>query len=282
MILCKTVKEVREKLAIVKKAGKSVGLVPTMGALHEGHASLIKAASKENDFVVVSVFVNPTQFAEGEDLDSYPRTLDADCELATGMGADLVFAPNPSEMYPSKDMTWVEVLGAITKVLCGRTRTSHFRGVTTVVSKLFNIVEPTRAYFGQKDAQQVQVLKRMVRDLFFNLEIRVLPIVRESDGLAKSSRNTYLSSEERKAALVLSKSLQLAKKAFEEGERDSKKLVELTINLIKQEKLSKIDYVEMYELPDLTPIAKTIEKPVLLALAVKFGSTRLIDNIILK
>ena len=282
MILCKTVKEVREKLAIVKKAGKSVGLVPTMGALHEGHASLIKAASKEKDFVLVSVFVNPTQFAEGEDLDSYPRTLDADCELAKGMGADLVFAPNPSEMYPSKDMTWVEVLGAITKVLCGRTRTSHFRGVTTVVSKLFNIVEPTRAYFGQKDAQQVQVLKRMVRDLFFNLEIRVLPIVRESDGLAKSSRNTYLSSEERKAALVLSKSLQLAKKAFEEGERDSKKLVELTVNLIKQEKLSKIDYVEMYELPDLTPISKTIEKPVLLALAVKFGSTRLIDNIILK
>lgn len=282
MILCKTVTEVREQVAKFKNQGKTVGLVPTMGALHEGHGSLIKAASEENDFVIVSVFLNPTQFAEGEDLDSYPRTLDADCQLAKGMGADIVFAPNPNEMYPSKDMTWVEVDGEITKVLCGRTRSIHFRGVATVVSKLFNIVEPNRAYFGQKDAQQVQVLERMVRDLFFNLEIRVMPIIREVDGLAKSSRNIYLSSEERKAGLILSRSLKAAKKAFEEGERDSEKLLEMTINLIKDEPLANIDYVEIHELPDLTPVAKVIDKPVLLALAVKFGTTRLIDNTILK
>lgn len=282
MILCKTVKEVREQVAKVKKQGKTVGLVPTMGALHEGHGSLIKAASEENDFVIVSVFVNPTQFAAGEDLDSYPRTLEADCKLAKSMGADFVFAPSPNEMYPNTDMTWVEVDGDITKVLCGRTRSIHFRGVATVVAKLFNIVEPNRAYFGQKDAQQVQVLKRMVCDLFFNLEIRVMPIIREIDGLAKSSRNTYLSSEERTAGLVLSRSLKAAKNAFEKGERSSVKLLEMTINLIKKEPLANIDYVEIHELPNLTQVSKLINKPVLLAVAVKFGTTRLIDNVILK
>lgn len=282
MILCKTVKEVREQVAAVKRQGKIVGLVPTMGALHEGHASLIKACSEENDFVVVSVFVNPTQFAAGEDLESYPRTLEADCQLAKDMGADIVFAPNPKEMYPNPDMTWVEVDGDITKVLCGRTRSIHFRGVATVVAKLFNIVEPNRAYFGQKDAQQVQVLERMVRDLFFNLEIRVMPIIREIDGLAKSSRNTYLSSEERRAGLVLSRSLKAAECAFKEGERASKKILEITLELIKKEPLANIDYVEIHELPNLTPVSKIIEKPVLLAVAVKFGETRLIDNIVLK
>jgi pantoate--beta-alanine ligase len=169
-----------------------------MGALHEGHASLIRAANMENDLVVVSVFVNPTQFGPNEDLDSYPRTLEADCLIAEREGADIVFAPTAKEMYPSEDMTWVEVTGGITNVLCGRSRPTHFRGVTTVVSKLFNLAQPDRAYFGQKDAQQVQVLAKMVKDLFFNLQLRIMPIVREADGLAKSSRNTYLSPEERR------------------------------------------------------------------------------------
>ncbi len=198
MILCKTVAELRAELAIARNEGRTIGLVPTMGALHEGHASLIRAANMENDLVVVSVFVNPTQFGPNEDLDSYPRTLEADCLIAEREGADIVFAPTAKEMYPSEDMTWVEVTGGITNVLCGRSRPTHFRGVTTVVSKLFNLAQPDRAYFGQKDAQQVQVLAKMVKDLFFNLQLRIMPIVREADGLAKSSRNTYLSPEERR------------------------------------------------------------------------------------
>ena len=196
MKLCRTTAELREEIALAKAAGKTIGLVPTMGALHEGHASLIKAAAMENELVVVSVFVNPTQFGPNEDLDAYPRTLDADCKLAESCGADIVFAPTPAEMYPSEDMTWVEVTGDITKVLCGRTRPIHFRGVTTVVAKLFNLAQPDHAYFGQKDAQQAEVLKRMVKDLFFNVKLRIMPIVREADGLAKSSRNTYLSKQQ--------------------------------------------------------------------------------------
>ena len=205
MKLVKTVAELQAIVKEVKRSGRTIGLVPTMGALHEGHASLIRAAHAENDFTIVSDFVNPTQFGPTEDLDAYPRTLDHDCELAEAMGADVLFAPSPKEMYPSKDMTWVEVTGDITKVLCGRTRPIHFRGVATVVSKLFNLAQPDKAYFGQKDAQQAQVLKRMVKDLFFPLEIRVMPIVREEDGLAKSSRNVYLSPEERKAAVILNR-----------------------------------------------------------------------------
>ena len=211
MKLVHTVAELRDEVTAAKAQGLTIGLVPTMGALHEGHASLIAAANKENDFVVVSVFVNPTQFGPNEDLDAYPRTLEADCKLAEKMGANVVFAPSPKEMYPSADDTWVEVTGDITKVLCGRTRPIHFRGVTTVVTKLFNLAQPDRAYFGQKDAQQVEVLKRMVKDLFFPLQLRVMPIIREADGLAKSSRNTYLSQEEHTAALVLSRSLKAAK-----------------------------------------------------------------------
>ncbi|MGE4588178.1 MAG: pantoate--beta-alanine ligase [Acidaminococcaceae bacterium] len=282
MILCKTVEELRDELAIAKNAGKTIGLVPTMGALHEGHASLIKAANQENDVVVVSVFVNPTQFGPNEDLDSYPRTLDADCQLAEAQGADIVFAPSPKEMYPSDDMTWVEVTGGITKVLCGRSRPIHFRGVTTVVSKLFNLVQPDRAYFGQKDAQQVQVLKRMVKDLFFNLQLRIMPIVREADGLAKSSRNTYLSAEERQAGLILSKSLQHAKELFAAGERDPQKLTAATTAMIKTEPMTDIDYVEIYQMPDLNECQTPMQGANLLALAVKFGATRLIDNIVLE
>ena len=282
MILCKTVAELRSEIASAKAAGKTIGLVPTMGALHEGHASLVKTANQENDVVMVSVFVNPTQFGPTEDLDSYPRTLDADCKLAEAQGADIVFAPSPKEMYPSEDMTWVEVTGDVTKVLCGRSRPIHFRGVTTVVSKLFNLAQPDRAYFGQKDAQQVQVLKRMVKDLFFNLQLRIMPIVREADGLAKSSRNTYLSAEERQAGLILSKSLKHAKALFAAGERDPQKLVAATTAMIKTEPMADIDYVEIYQMPDLNECQTPMQGENLLALAVRFGTTRLIDNTILE
>lgn len=282
MKLVKTVAELREEISIAKQSGKTIGLVPTMGALHEGHASLISAANRENEFVVVSVFVNPTQFGPNEDLDAYPRTLEADCKLAEAMGADIVFAPSPKEMYPSEDMTWVEVTGDVTKVLCGRSRPIHFRGVTTVVSKLFNLAQPDRAYFGQKDAQQVEVLKRMVKDLFFNLEMRIMPIVRENDGLAKSSRNTYLSPQERQAALVLSRSLKAAEEAFAAGERSAAKIIALVTEMIKAEPMSNIDYVEVYGLPELTEAGETLAGKNLLAVAVKFGTTRLIDNVILE
>ena len=282
MILCKTVEEIQQQVATAKAAGKKIGLVPTMGALHEGHASLIAAANMENDLVIVSVFVNPAQFGPNEDLDSYPRTLAADISLAENRGADIVFAPTPKEMYPSEDMTWVEVTGNITKVLCGATRPTHFRGVTTVVAKLFNLVQPTRAYFGQKDAQQVQVLTRMVKDMFFPLELRIMPIVRDADGLAKSSRNAYLSAQERQAGLVLSRSLVMAKGSFAQGERSVETLVATTVNMIAQEPLAAIDYVKMYALPELTPIEGPMLGKSLLAVAVKFGNTRLIDNIILE
>ena len=283
MKLCKTVAELREEIMLAKAAGKTIGLVPTMGALHEGHASLIKAAAMENELVVVSVFVNPTQFGPNEDLDAYPRTLEADCKLAEDMGADIVFAPTPAEMYPSEDMTWVEVTGDITKVLCGRTRPIHFRGVTTVVAKLFNLAQPDHAYFGQKDAQQAEVLKRMVKDLFFNVKLRIMPIVREADGLAKSSRNTYLSKSERAAAVILNSSLETASMLFKAGERSSQKLVEGVKKLIGDEPMAQIDYVEIYALPGLTPAPEVLTKgQYLLALAVKFGTTRLIDNVILE
>lgn len=282
MKLIKTVSELREEVAALKAAGKTIGLVPTMGALHEGHASLISAANKENDAVIVSVFVNPTQFGPNEDLDAYPRTLDKDCKLAEAMGADIVFAPSPKEMYPSNDMTWVEVTGPVTKVLCGRSRPIHFRGVATVVTKLFNLAQPDRAYFGQKDAQQVEVLKRMVKDLFFNLTLRVMPIIREADGLAKSSRNTYLSGAEHQAALVLNKSLKAAADAYKKGERSNKKLIDMVTAAIKAEPMSNIDYVEMYKLPELQPVDDPMTGSNLLAVAVKFGTTRLIDNIVLE
>jgi len=282
VILCKTVRALQKEIKKVKGANKTIGLVPTMGALHAGHASLIEAANKENDIVVVSVFVNPTQFGPNEDLDSYPRTLEADCILAEKMGANIVFAPTPSEMYPSRDMTWVEVSGDITKVLCGATRPIHFRGVTTIVAKLFNLTQPERAYFGQKDAQQVQVLTRMVKDLFFRLELRIMPIIREEDGLAKSSRNTYLSKKEHQAGLILYKSLRNAEQLFISGQRDAEKIVEETIKIIQSEPLADIDYVKMYAMPELTPIDGPMKGRNLLALAVKFGKTRLIDNIILE
>ena len=284
MILCKTVPEIRELIAKFKQDDKSIGLVPTMGALHKGHASLIKTSHEENDITVVSVFVNPTQFGPNEDYAAYPRTLDHDVEVATKAGADVVFAPKPEELYPHKEMTWVEVTGDITKVLCGRTRPIHFRGVTTIITKLFNLVQPDSAYFGLKDAQQTEVLRRMVEDLFFNVDLRIMPIVRETDGLAKSSRNTYLSPDERKAALILSRSLNHAKKLFDNGERSTDTLLNEVTNMIKSEPMSNIDYVEMYQMPGLAPVNAQIAdgEKVLLAVAVKFGTTRLIDNVVLE
>lgn len=282
MILCQNVAELKNLVTNFKQDGKSIGLVPTMGALHEGHASLIKAAHAENDITIVSVFVNPTQFGPNEDYAAYPRTLEKDCTVAENAGADVVFAPKKEDLYPNKDMTWVEVTGDITKVLCGRTRPIHFRGVTTVITKLFNLTMPNRAYFGLKDAQQTQVLQRMVDDLFFNVNLRIMPIVREADGLAKSSRNVYLSPEERKAALILSKSLKHVQDLFLHGERNSAKIVDDVTQMIKSEPLSDIDYVEMYKLPGLLPVDEVISGKVLLALAVKFGTTRLIDNVILE
>ena len=282
MILCQDVAKLRELVANFKQENKSIGLVPTMGALHEGHASLINASEKENDITIVSVFVNPAQFGPNEDYEAYPRTLENDCIVAQNAGADVVFAPKNKDLYPNEDMTWVEVTGDITKVLCGRTRPIHFRGVTTVVSKLFNLSRADRAYFGLKDAQQTEVLRRMVDDLFFNVELRIMPIIREADGLAKSSRNTYLSPEERKSALILSKSLRLAKEAFTNGQRDVEAILNLVKDTIQSEKTSQIDYVEMYKLPGLKPVENKIKGRVLLALAVKFGTTRLIDNVILE
>lgn len=277
-----TVKELREYLKPLKAQGKTVGLVPTMGALHQGHATLISNSAKENDITVVSVFVNPTQFGPTEDFDAYPRTLEADLEVVGKAGGDVVFAPSPAEMYPSSDDTWVEVTGNITKVLCGKSRPIHFRGVTTVVSKLFNIVGPTRAYFGQKDAQQVEVLRRMVKDMFFDLELRIVPIVREESGLARSSRNTYLSAEEKSAAVILSKTLKSALDKFKPGTTKVEDIISFTRNEIAKEPLANIEYVECYGLPGLYELSDEVKAPSLLAVAVRFGTTRLIDNIILE
>lgn len=281
MILCQNVAELRKSVSEFKQKGKSIGLVPTMGALHEGHASLIKASHAENDITIVSVFVNPTQFGPSEDYAAYPRTLQKDCIVAKNAGADIVFAPQKEDLYPHEDMTWVEVTGDITKVLCGRSRPIHFRGVTTVITKLFNLMQPDRAYFGLKDAQQTQVLQRMVEDLFFNVELRIMPIVREADGLAKSSRNVYLSSKERKAALILSKSLRYAHDLYVQGERNTAVILQAVRTMIESEPLSDIDYVEMYKVPGLLPTDDIISGRVLLAVAVKFGTTRLIDNVVL-
>lgn len=273
-----SINEVRQIVKKWRKEGLTVGLVPTMGYLHEGHKSLIDKAVKENDRVVVSVFVNPIQFGPTEDLASYPRDLERDAKLCEEAGANLIFHPEKEEMYFDDFSTFVEVQG-VSKGLCGKSRPIHFRGVCTVVTKLFNIVKPDRAYFGQKDAQQLAVVKRMVRDLNMDIEIVGCPIIREEDGLAKSSRNTYLSAEERKAAVILSKSLKLGKEAIEKGERDSKKIIDIITNNINTEKLAKIDYVEIVDPLTIENIDK-IENSALVAMAVYIGKTRLIDNFI--
>lgn len=278
MKIAGTVAEVREQVKQWKKEGLTVGLVPTMGFLHEGHKSLIDRAVKENDRVVVSVFVNPTQFGPNEDFESYPRDMDKDSALCEAAGASLIFHPEPSEMYLDGYSTFVD-MSTLTGGLCGKTRPIHFRGVCTVVSKLFNIVTPDRAYFGQKDAQQLAVIRHMVRDLNFGIEIVGCPIIREDDGLAKSSRNTYLNAEERAAATILNKALKDGKAALESGERDAAKVKQIVTDKINSEKLSKIDYVEIVDWNNLEPVEK-VNGDVLCAVAVYIGKTRLIDNFI--
>lgn len=278
MKIVKTVEEVREAVAAWRAEGLSVGLVPTMGFLHEGHKSLIVRAVSENDRVVVSDFVNPTQFGPNEDLESYPRDLNRDAALCEEAGAALIFNPEPDEMYAPDASTFVNMTGP-SEDLCGASRPIHFRGVCTVVSKLFNIVKPDRAYFGQKDAQQLAVIRRMVRDLNFDIEIVGCPIIREEDGLAKSSRNTYLSAEERKAALVLSQAVKLGQEMAEAGEKSADRIVEAMKKHIEAEPLAKIDYVKAVDALTIETVSE-MKGTVLVAMAVYIGKTRLIDNFI--
>lgn len=276
MQIIKTIEELRPIIRGWRKEGLRVGLVPTMGYLHEGHKSLIVKAVSENDRVVVSDFVNPTQFGVNEDLASYPRDIERDAAICEEAGADLIFHPEPEEMYFADSCTFVE-MDKLTKGLCGKTRPTHFRGVCSVVCKLFHIVTPDRAYFGQKDAQQLAVIRRMVRDLNFDIEIVGCPIVREADGLAMSSRNTYLNEEERKAALILHKSLLLGKQMMEQGEREAAKIKEAIIQNMETEPLARVDYVEIVN-PDTLENIDIIEGRALIATAVYIGKTRLIDN----
>lgn len=280
MKIVSTVEEVREIVKAWRKGGLTVGLVPTMGYLHEGHASLIERASKENDRVVVSDFVNPIQFGPKEDLASYPRDIERDSKVCENAGADLIFHPTPADMYAPDFSTFVDITGPSDE-LCGKKRPIHFRGVCTVVSKLFLITAPDRAYFGQKDAQQLAVIKRMVRDLNFDIEIVGCPIIREADGLAKSSRNTYLNEEERKAATILHKGLEEGKKLVLNGETNVKTVVDRITEVISSEPLAKIDYVEVVNFPNVQ-LVDTIDGDILTAVAVYIGKTRLIDNFIIE
>lgn len=280
MKIVNTINEVREAVKAWHKQGLTVGLVPTMGYLHEGHASLIARASKENDRVVVSDFVNPIQFAPNEDLASYPRDIDRDAKVCEENGADIIFHPTPEEMYHKDFSTFVDITGP-SEELCGKSRPIHFRGVCTVVSKLFLIASPDRAYFGQKDAQQLAVIKRMVRDLNFDIEIVGCPIIREADGLAKSSRNTYLSPEERKAAVILHKALEKGKELVLNGEKSAKTVIDTVTQIINSEPLAKIDYVQVVDFPNIK-VVKDINGDILTAVAVYIGKTRLIDNFIIE
>lgn len=270
------VNEIREQVKKWKKEGFTIGFVPTMGYLHEGHQSLISKAVEENDKVVVSIFVNPMQFGPKEDLASYPRDLEKDSILCETTGADLIFHPEPEEMYTDGFCSYVD-MSVLTEELCGLSRPVHFRGVCTVVSKLFHIVTPDRAYFGQKDAQQLAIIKRMVLDLNMDIEIVGCPIVREEDGLAKSSRNTYLNPEERQAALILSKSIKLGQTLVEGSETNCAKIITAMKDLIESEPLAKIDYIKIVDALTMQQI-DTIDRPILCAMAVYIGKTRLIDN----
>ncbi|GKZ03227.1 pantoate--beta-alanine ligase [Paraclostridium bifermentans] len=278
MKIINNIKEIRKQVKDWKNDGLSIALVPTMGYLHEGHESLIKKASEDNDKVIVSIFVNPMQFGINEDLSTYPRNIDRDSDICEKNGASLIFNPSVEEMYTDGFSTFVD-LNNLTSGLCGKSRPTHFRGVCTVVSKLFNIVNPDKAYFGQKDAQQLSIIKQMVTDLNFDIEIVSCPIVREADGLAKSSRNTYLSKEERQASTIINKSLKKAKTLIKSGERDSKNVIDFIKNEINKEPLAKIDYVSIVDNNTIKNI-KTIEDGSLIAVAVFIGNTRLIDNFI--
>lgn len=282
MIIVHTIQEIRKHVRDLRAAGKSVGYVPTMGYLHEGHLSLIRSAKEQSDAVVLSIFVNPLQFGPNEDFERYPRDLKRDAEAAEAAGCDFLFAPSVEEMYPRGDgkvLTTVDV-EEVTHQLCGASRPGHFRGVATVVSKLFNIIQPDKAFFGMKDAQQVAVLQTMVDDLNIPVEIVPCQTVREPDGLAMSSRNVFLTDEQRQQALVLSRSLKAAEAAVAAGERDVLLLKRLVREMIEEQPLADVDYVEIVNLRDLATIL-TVEQPALLALAVRFGNTRLIDNTVL-
>ena len=280
MEIIERIEELRSQIKAWKKEGKTIGFVPTMGYLHEGHKSLIDRAVKENDKVVVSDFVNPMQFGPKEDLATYPRDLDMDAKLCEDAGVDIIFYPAAETMYKDSFSSFVD-MNTLTKGLCGKTRPIHFRGVCTVLAKLFNIVTPDRAYFGQKDAQQLAVVKHMVEDLNFDIEIIGCPIIREEDGLAKSSRNTYLSPEERRAALILYKTIELGKQIVANGETDAEVLIEAMKNNIETEPLAKIDYVKAVNGLTMQQQDK-IKAPMLVAMAVYIGKTRLIDNFIIE
>jgi len=279
MRIIKEIQQLKKILAKQRSQKKSIGFVPTMGALHEGHIQLIRRARRENDFVVVSIFVNPLQFGPREDFQRYPRNILRDCFICCNEDVDILFYPAYQKMYPAHFRTYVYVEG-LSEKLCGRFRPGHFRGVTTVVTKLFNIVNPDIAYFGQKDAQQAIIIKKMVEDLNMPVKIKVLPTVRESDGLALSSRNNYLSAGERKDAVVLAQALSLAKRLIKKGKTDSRSLIHKMRQLIKKKKNAKIDYVAIVDTHNLEPLKK-IKRKTLLALAVWIGKTRLIDNIII-
>lgn len=281
MKMFETIADMRRFIKKCKNQGKRIALVPTMGALHEGHLTLMRQAKQSADIVIASVFVNPTQFGPNEDFNQYPRDLASDREKAASAQVDVIFHPQPKEMYPAGYTTYVNVEG-ITDKLCGASRPGHFRGVATVVIKLFNIVQPDEAFFGQKDAQQVLVIRRMVEDLNIPVCIRMVPIVREADGLALSSRNRYLSTDERQAALVLSKAIRQAETLVNNGCRDMEKVGDVVGKIIADEPLAVIDYVSILHYPSLSTVVKVLEDKVLLAIAVKIGTTRLIDNTILE
>ncbi len=276
MRVVQKITELRQIVREERASGKIIGLVPTMGYLHEGHISLVKRAKADESFVVMSIFVNPLQFGPGEDYGKYPRDFERDSNLAREAGVDVIFCPEVNEMYPEEALTQVEV-GGLTAGLCGKSRPGHFRGVATVVSKLFNLVQPDKAYFGLKDYQQYTVIRKMVKDLNFPIEIIGVPIVREEDGLALSSRNVYLSSEERKEALVLFKSLEEAENLILSGKRNVEGIKQVIAEKIIKESSGQIDYVEIVGAEDLSSL-EVIDRPVVIALAVRFGRTRLIDN----
>lgn len=280
IMIIKSIDSLKKTLK-TKTSTTKIGLVPTMGSLHKGHISLIQKARKENDIVVLSIFVNPTQFAQGEDLDDYPRDLDKDAKAAYKEGADYIFAPTASEMYTDNYSTYVNTEGIITTKLCGNSRPTHFKGVTTVVTKLFNIVNPTNAYFGQKDAQQLSVINKLVKDLNFDINVVSCPIVRDKNGLALSSRNVYLTKDEQKQASVLSQSLNGAKSLYLKGNNNPLKLKAYIKKKIESMNLAKIDYIEIVDFESLENVNK-VTNNTLVALAVKFGKTRLLDNIILE
>ena len=280
MKILRTVAQITEFAKAAQQAGKVIGLVPTMGALHEGHLTLMRTAKAKCDVVIASVFVNPVQFGPNEDYDAYPRRFEEDCRKLESVGVDAVFHPEPAEMYPEGYGTYVNVESAFTGKLCGGQRPGHFRGVATVVTKLMNLSRAQEAFFGQKDAQQVLVIKRFVKDLNIQVNVNMVPIVREESGLARSSRNAYLSPEEKQAALVLSRSLNKAEEAYKTGETSVDALKNIVRNEIATEPMAVIDYVELYSFDELKEISQ-VKGESLLAIAVKIGKTRLIDNIII-